>query len=167
MKRGLLTAFIFLASISFASAQETISDLLNSIDESTIILYAVFLISFSLLFFSLNRVFKGNTTTSGIISAMLSLLIVYAVNKTGFNISGIFYNIGISSEAIMTILPIVILLGGIFVVIKLKKNSLFVFGGLMIFASLFVYEQTFLMTIGIILVAVGLFITFATGKKQK
>jgi hypothetical protein len=167
MKRGLLTAFTFLISIGFISAQGTISDLLNSIDETTLILYAVFLISFTLLFFSLNRVFKDNRTTSGIISVVIALLIVYGVNKSGLNIQGVFSDIGISQDILMTIVPIIILLGAILVVIKLKLNSLFVFGALLIFASLFVYEQSLLLVLGLVLIGLWFFISLATKKKEK
>ena len=166
MKRGLLTAFILLASISFASAQG-LSDLLNQIDEATIILYAVFIISFSLLFFSLNKVFQGNTSTSGIISVVISLLIVYSVNKSGINLQGVFFDLGISEEILMTIVPIIILLGTVFIVIKLAKESLLVLGGLLIAVSFFVYQQATLMVLGIILIGIRFFIPKGTWEMKK
>ncbi|MEK6827367.1 MAG: hypothetical protein AABX99_02675 [Nanoarchaeota archaeon] len=153
-----LSIFVLLNFINFASAQGTISDLLNSVDPSSLIIYAVFLISFTLLFFSLNRVFKDNRTTSGIISAAIALLITYAVNKSGFDISGFFYNFGVSSEIFATIIPIIILLGTLFLIIKLAKNSLLVIGVLLIAGSFFVYEQTILVVIGIILIGIRFFI---------
>lgn len=166
MKKGILSVFILMSLLGFASAQG-LSDVLNSIDESTIIIYATFIISFSLLFFSLKKVFKNDLVIAGIVSAILSLLIVYGVNRSGINIPEFFYNIGISSDILMTILPIIILLGAIFIIIKLKVNSLFVFGALLIVASLFVYEQSALIFIGISLIAVGIFLKMAAGKKKK
>ncbi len=152
MKRGvLLIALFLLVSISFASAA-SLSDLLNQIDESALILFAVFIIAFAVLFFSLNRVFKGNNTTSGIVSVALALLITYGVNKTGLDFGGFFLNVGISEEILATALPIVILAGIVLMVIKLAKNSLLVIGGLLILASFFVYSQITLIVIGIILI---------------
>lgn len=162
MKRelfGISFAFLLIASVGFASADSmNVSDLLNAIDESTLVLISIFLITFVLLFFALNRAFKGNTATSGIISVMASLLITYGINKTGFDISGLFSDIGISGEIFSTILPIVIVAGIVFLIIKFAKNSLLIIGGLFLLLSLFVYAQTLLIVVGVILIAVRFFI---------
>lgn len=157
MKKSLLFAFIFLAAISFVSAQD-FSEILEQIDQSAIILYAIFIISFSLLFFSLNKVFRGSKSTAGIVSAMISFLIVYGINKIGFDVEGLLFSIGLSENILWTILPILILGGVIFIIITLKKNSLFIFGGLLIVLSLFVYTKTLLVIIGVILIGIRLFI---------
>jgi hypothetical protein len=145
--------FLFLAAISFVNAA-SLSDLLNQIDEETLVLFAIFLVVFVLLFFSLKKVFRGDTTTSGIISVMLALLITYGINKTGFDIQGLFFNIGISGDILSTALPIVIVIGIAFLVIFLAKNSLLAIGGLLILLSFFVYAQTLLIVIGVILIVV-------------
>lgn len=91
MKKAVLFAFLFLASINLVSAQSMISDLLNKIDQSMVILSSIFIISFSLLFFALSKTaFKTNGTIAGIIAAILAFLITYGVNKTGFDFPGIF-----------------------------------------------------------------------------
>ena len=64
MKKGLLSFFIWVTAIGFASSQG-LGELLGGIDESTILLFAIFIIAFSLLFFALNRVFKKENTTKG------------------------------------------------------------------------------------------------------
>lgn len=64
----------------------------------------------------------------------------------------------------MTIIPIVIIAGVIFVVIKLKGGSLFVFGCALIVLSFFVYEKTLLIVVGIILLFVGLILL---GRRKK
>jgi hypothetical protein len=140
MKRGMLATFILLASISFVSAQNSISDLLNQIDQSTVVLYAVFLVSFAILFFSLNRVFKDNRSIAGLISAIIAFLLTYFVNKSGLDIQGFFFNLGVSQDLLSTILPLIILGGIVLIIIKLKKSSLFLFGALLIGLSFFVYE---------------------------
>lgn len=155
-KKGLYLFFSILMIKLVNAAQ--LSDLLDSIDQSTVVLYATFIISFSLLFFSLGRLFKENKTPAGIVAAMLAFLLTYWVNKTGLDIEGFFYDIGISEEVLSFILPIVIIAGMIYVIMNFAKNSLFIFGGLFILASFFVYEKTILIGIGIILIIARMFI---------
>jgi O-antigen ligase len=102
--------------------------------------------------------FKGDTTTSGIISVMSSLLITYGVNKMEFDIRGLIFNLGISQGTLSTILPIVIVAGIIFLIIKLAKNSLLAIGGLFILLSFFVYAKTLLIVIGVVFIGVRMFI---------
>lgn len=161
-------AFLLLAVMSFVSAQSGgLSELLNSIDESTLVLFAIFLIVFVLLFFSLKKMFKGDTTTSGIISVMLSLLITYGINKTGFDIQGLISNLGISGEILSTALPIVILGGIVFMVINLAKDSLIAIGGLFILLSFFVYAKTLLIVIGVILIVLRFTVFLKKGKWER
>ena len=103
-----ISFFILLSSISFVSAQNTFSDLLNQIDQATLLLYAVFIISFSLLFFALSRFFKESRATAGVISAAIALLLTYAVNKSGLDIQGFVFTLGISQDTLATIIPIII-----------------------------------------------------------
>ena len=159
MKKSVFLIFLLFAMINFVSAQTSISDLLGSIDQASMIVYATFIIFFSILFFSLSKsVFKENRATAGIISGMISLLIVYGINKSGFDISGLFYDIGISEEVLFLILPIIILAGIIFAIIKLKKNSLLLIGGLLIVSSFFVYEKTILIVMGVLIIVARMFI---------
>ena len=158
MKKEMLSFFILLVSVGFVSSQG-LSDILNGIDESTIILFAVFIVSFSLLFFSLNKVFKKeNTTTAGIISVVIAFVIVYGISKSGFNIQDSLYGIGISPEVLGVIIPIIIVAGIILLIINLAKDSLLVIGGLSIVASFFVYSKLILIVVGVILIAVRFFI---------
>jgi hypothetical protein len=155
-----LSVFILLASISFVSAQNNLGDLLNQIDQTTLILYVVFIVSFAILFFALSKFFKDNRSIAGLISAGIALLITYAVNKTGLDIQGFVLNIGISQETLAVVIPIILIAGIIFLIISLKKNSLFVIGGILILASFFVYEQTLLIAVGAILIIIRLFLGF-------
>ncbi len=155
MKGGLLAIFIFLSAISFVSAQE-LSDLLSSIDESTVVFFAIFLVSFAVLFFSLNKIFKNNKSIAGIIAVVISFLLVYWVNKSGFDAQGLLLSIGISESVLATVLPIIILAGIVFMIIKLKGNSLLAIGGLFIVASFFVYAKLVLIAIGVVLIIVRL-----------
>src|SRR4030042_3492061 len=134
MKKGVLIVLMMITMLNFVSAQG-LSDLLDEIDQTTVILYAVFIISFSLLFFSLSKAFKGNKSTAGIISGILAFLLTYWVNKSEIDIEGFFFDIGISESSFFLILSLLITGGIIFTIIKLKKKSLFVFGTLMILLS--------------------------------
>ncbi|VVB82033.1 Uncharacterised protein [uncultured archaeon] len=163
MKKSVLSIFLLIVTIGFVSAQG-IADILTAFDESTVILSSIFIVEFSLLFFALQKAFKGNNAIAAIVSGVIAFFTVYFVNKTGFDFSGFFINLGISSDLIMTIVPIIIVLGIIFAIVKLKMGSFFVFGGLLILASFFVVEQLVLIVIGIILLVIGLF--FMTKKKH-
>ena len=165
MKKGMLFIFLLLISVSFASAAG-LGDLFNRLDESTVTLSLVFIFSFADIFFVLARtMLKTNTTIAGVIAGTAAFGITYGINRTGFDFKGLFYNIGISEETFMTIVPIAIIAVAIFVVIKLKAGSLFVFAGLLIALSLFAYEKTLLIVMGIILLIAG-FIFLGHKKKE-
>ncbi len=159
MKKSWLFAFLLFSAINLVAAQGTITDLLQNVDEATVLFFAIFLISFSLLFFALNKIFKKqNTTVSGIIAGSISLLLVYWVNKSGFSVGDSLSEIGIASETLGVILPIVIIAGIVFLVIKMAKNSLLVVGGLLVLLSFFVYARLLLIVVGTILIVVRFFI---------
>jgi len=165
MKKSILLVFLLFSTISFVSAQG-LGELLNNIDQSTILLFAIFILSFSLLFFALNKAFKKqNTAISGIISVVIAFLIVYGINKSGFNIEGSLSDIGISPEMLGIVIPLVIIAGIIFLVIRLKENSLLAIGGLLILVSFFVDAKLLLILVGVILILVRFFIAY--GKKKK
>ncbi|MDD5012319.1 MAG: hypothetical protein PHQ66_01580 [Candidatus Nanoarchaeia archaeon] len=158
MKKGalILSIFIFLFAINFVSAQDLLSDLLNTLDESTIVLSGIFIIIFAAVFFALSKsMFKENTPVATIIAAVIAFLSVYGINKSGYDIGAVFFDAGISESTIMTIVPLLILGAIIFLIIKLKTNSLFVLGGLLIVLSLFVYSKAILIIIAVILFIVG------------
>jgi len=164
MKKGVIGLLILVTLINFASAQNMLSDFLNTFDESMIILSAIFIVSFAIVFFALSKVlFKQNVAIAGIVAGVLAFLITYGINKTGFDFEGLFAGIGISSNVLMTIVPLMIIIGAIFLIIKLKKDSLFIFGGLLIVLSFFVYAKAVLIIIAIVLIILG----FVLPKKNK
>jgi hypothetical protein len=165
MKRWMIPVF-FLLAIGFISAQQGgLGELLDLVNESTLILSAIFIISFSVLFFSLNKFFKSNPLVSGAVSLAIALLITYWVNKTGFtiDIQGWFSGIGISEEMLLTIIPIIILAGAVLLIIKLKTKALLVFGGLFILLGLLAEEGLALIIAGIVVLVIG----FALSKKKE
>jgi lipoprotein signal peptidase len=81
-------------------------------------------------------------------------MIVYGLSRSGFSLENSLLDIGISQQALGIIIPLIIVAGIIFLIIKLKKNSLLAIGGLFILASFFVYAKLLMIVIGIILIII-------------
>jgi len=163
-KRKLFILVLSLFLISSVSAY-SLGDLLGDIESSTMILGAIFVVSFAVLNFALSRFFKDkygepNKATAGIVSFVLALLMTWGINKTGFDIEGLLFDIGISSDLLYTVVPILILAGIALLIWKFGKKSLFIIGGLFILASFFVYEKVITLTIGVILLIIGIGLLF-------
>ena len=140
------------------AASFSLSDALANIPEGTLIVLLVFIISFAILFFALNRAFRDNVPIATVISFALSFGITYGVNKSGVDLSGWVYDIGISSDMLSILIPILAIALAIFLILKLKKDSLFIFGGFLLASSLFVYEKAIVIVIGVVLILIRLFI---------
>lgn len=98
-----------------------ISEMLYNIDPNTMILGLVFIILYILINFSLSKIFKKERASSAILSLCASLLAVYGLNRTNFDLSGIFFNWGISENALYVIVPWVIL--GLAVLASFAKDN--------------------------------------------
>lgn len=161
-KLCLIISLLF--AISFASASD-FSDILAELDSSLVILVALFLISFSLSFFALNKIFKSeNSAMAGVISGVIAFLVVYGINKTGLDTESFFLNLGVSEASLSLIIFLIIATGIVFMFVTLKKTALFILGALLIGVSLFVYAKALLMTVGIMLIIAWFFI--AVSKKR-
>ena len=167
MKKSLLILVMTLCLINFASAYYgsygsfSLGDLLDSIDSSTMILGAVFIISFAVLNFALSRAFRDNRATAGVVAFVISLLITYGINKTGFNIEELFYGIGISSDFLYFILPILLLIGAIYLGTKVGFGiMLIIIGALFIIITFtdLIYAKGIMFLSGIISLIAGFFI---------
>jgi hypothetical protein len=164
MKKSVAGIFLFLFSILLVRA-ESLSDMLDQLDESLVVYFSVFILCFVLCFFALNKFFKEkNRSISGIISMVLSFLVVWGINKTGFDVEGIFLDLGIPAETLTTIIALIVLGGMVFLIVVLKKNALFAIGGLLIAGSFFLYAKSLLFMIGLALVVIGLIVSFRKGK---
>lgn len=137
----------------------SLSDFLSSIDQSTVILFVIFIVAFAVLFFAFLKFFKKNQAIAGTVAVALAFLITYGMSKMDLDLENIFFEIGLSEELLSVILPIIGILVGIFVIIKLKKKSLFVFGGLLVLAAFFTYEKIVPIVIGCILIFIGIVIS--------
>lgn len=172
MKRA-LTLILSLFLINFVSAygHNSIQSLLDSLDPSTAILGSIFLISFILLNFSLSRAFKGQKGIPGVLSFIISFLIIYGINRSGFDYQNIyydlFYNIGLSSGIASTFLPLIILAAAVFIVWKFNFAILFITLGsfIAIYGAAFAYATLATIIIGGIFIAIGIWLLKKTKSK--
>jgi len=172
-KKGL--GILFLSSlflINFASAYNgyyggfSLSDLLSEIDSSTMILGAILIISFAILNMSLSRVFKDNKPVAGIVSFVLALLITWGLNKSNFDIEDLLYNIGVPSEFLFALLPLIILGGFIFMFMKWRGKGLIFIGIFFILSSFVVYEKGLVVILGILFLIGGIIVLVKWPKKD-
>ena len=136
----------------------SLPEFLSNLDSSTVLLFVVFLVSFAVLFFALMRAFKKNQAIAGVIAGALSFLIVYGMSKMDLSIEGLFSEIGLSEDILTILIPIVIILAVIFIIIKLAKNSLLIFGAILILIGLLVEEKLIPIIAGGILIGIRFFI---------
>ncbi len=175
----LLLGVLWIMLINFVSAQFgyggygfSLSNFLYSINSSTLILVVLFIIFFAILHgLVFTKFFRGNMALSSIVSFCVSILAVWGINRMQWNMGGFFYGLGISEDALYTILMIVLLLTAIYLVIKKKLRYLFLGLGILLIAlALFTeifYEYGTALTIGIIILVIGLFMAWWNSKRQK
>jgi len=171
MKRGLLGLPLLILLAQVVSAQFfggygrfSLGDFFNSVDSSTIILTLLFLIFFALIFYALSKIFKGpygqpNKGIAGVIAFAVSSLIIYGLYRTGFDISGLFYDLGFSSGLLYPIFTILFLIVAGLLIWKLKFSGfLMILGFFMILLTALTdifYDKGLPFVIGIVLLVIG------------
>ncbi len=177
-KNLVITLVLGFMLISFASAYGSYSsfsfgDLLDSIDSSTMLLGCLFMIFFAIINFALSRVFKDqygnpNKPIVAIISITVPLLMIYGINKTGFGVEDFIYDLGISGSLLSTLIPIIFLVGAIFLISRFGFKGFFLtFGALFVLLSFtdLIYAKGLLLIIGIVFVLIGLYLMRRDKKK--
>jgi hypothetical protein len=160
MKKSLIP-IISILTLGLANAQFSFSDMLNQIDSSLIMLSSIFIVAFLLINFSLSKVFKQQKNIATIISVVLSFLIIFGINQMGWDIENFFFDLGVSEDLLLTIAPLVLLVGIIFMFVKFKKkrNVFFILGGFLIALGFFVFEEAAqILVMGVALIIFGLII---------
>ncbi len=150
----------------------------SSVDANALMFTLLFVIFLVLINFALSKsIFKREKASSMIISLCISLLSVYWLMKTNFNISRVFSKIGISEDILYLIGPWVIL--GLAILGSIAKDSItgkkkfrlyrffMILGAMLIIMSFFAYERTFLLIAGIVLILLGIILWFRRKKKLK
>ena len=165
MKKGvLLISLIGIMLTSFVSAASyfSLSEVLDAIGPSTMVLGALFIIFLAILHNVIFiNFFRGKTGISAVVSFCISLLAVYGLNRARWDIDGFFYGLGISEGLFAILIPLILLIGSIILIIKLKFSGfLMIFGALLFFAGLLglAYEKVTVAVAGTILFLIGLWL---------
>ena len=154
----------FLGFVSAYTDIFSIGEIFNSLDPSTAILGTLWVIFFALIHFALSRVMVDkktggtNKAVINVISLAASFLATYGVYKSGFDYENLFYSIGISVDSLSSLIPIILVLGVIILLWVFRSTSILVIGILFILIAMFtdlVYEEGALMTIGFVLIIIG------------
>lgn len=173
-----LIFFGFLFLISFVSAASfDFSELLESIDESFIVLGSIFILSFIFVNFALSKFFKQsdgtpNKPVAGIAAFVISLLITWGINKWGIDydsIIDILSNIGLPTEILMIALPLILIVGIIYVIIRFGVLAFLIIGILLLatsFTNLF-YNDMIIFWIGIIIIGISLIVYYVKAKRLR
>ena len=144
-------------------------NLFSGMDSETIVLGLLLLIFLAIINYGLNRSLKDKTT-AGIISICAALLITYGIYKSGWDIVGFIYGLGIGENFVRTILPLIVLGGLIWFAIKKGvRNILIALGLVCILASILnlVYETKWVFYAGVIMLVLGIILRLLHGKKFK
>ena len=165
MKKGVLFFILGIFLINFVSAFNGYS---NYFDSSLITYGAIFVIFFAMLNFILGRtIFRENKGSRIIISLASSLLAVYGLATSNFNVGGGYVGSFYVGEYLLTILGVILIAGIIYFLSKWGfANALIVLGLLLIGISLtnLVYEKGVVLVFGIILLVIGLILLFKRPK---
>ena len=165
-KREVLLGGMFsLFMLNFVSAYSyygrfSLGGFLDSLDSSTVILGVFFILFFLFTNFALMKFFKNNAL-AGVGAFCVSFLMVYGINKNGYDFENLFYSLGLSSDALFTLMLTVLFVGTIFLGFKMGFGiALMVLGLLFIVAAILglVYEQGASIFMGIIFIAIGYFV---------
>lgn len=155
----------------YGSSSASLGDLLSRIDSSTLILGSLFIIFFALIYFSLSKtIFSKEPALGGIIAFTLSMLIIYGINKSDYDIEGFFYNLGVTSDVLYSIIPILLIIAIVFVIVKFGFGVAIAIVGAALLAITFtdwIYEKTILFIIGTIILAVGVWLFLKRDKKKR
>ncbi|MFH1889584.1 MAG: hypothetical protein ABIJ58_01770, partial [Nanoarchaeota archaeon] len=139
--------------------------LMELFDSGTVVYGGIFLIAFSLLFFSLSKIFKdsaGNPSkaTAGTISFAISAMATYGIYWSRWDPTSLL-SAGLFNGAVGSIIPLVVIAAIILLIWKLQfANSMITIGLLLISLTFtdFIYEKGSVATIGIILLIAGFFL---------
>ncbi len=147
---------------------------LGRIDSSIIPFGIVFILLFTLVFYGASRIFRdkyGNVSkgTAGVIAFCISLLAVWGIYRSNWDISSFFYGLGISETALWVIGIIAFVIIA-FLMIKALKfcGFMMVLGaGLMLIGILtdWVYQKAVIIIVGVALLLLGLWLCVKKKKK--
>src|SRR3989339_438789 len=164
LRRCLLFLFLSIFLIHFINAsyntfslENFAENIFDFFDASTIILGSLLILFFIPVNFALRRYFKND---SG--AFCVSFLIIYLLNKSGFDFNGLFFSFGFSENLLYSILPIIFLIGFIIFIWYFSFSALFLSSSLILFIltifTNFIYEKGAALVFGAILFLIGVWL---------
>ena len=168
LRRCLLFLFLSIFLIHFINAsyntfslENFAENIFDFFDASTIILGSLFILFFIPVNFALRRYFK-NDSWAGIGAFCVSFLIIYVLNKSGFDFSSLFFSFGLSENLLYSILPVIFLIGFIIFIWYFSFSAFFLSSGLILFIlTIFtnlIYEKGAALVFGAILFLIGVWL---------
>ena len=131
MKKGMIIALLLIPLISVVNAYGSyssfsLSNFLDSFDPSTLILGLLFIIILAFLKFSLSKFFKESEGATNVVSLCAAALIIYGINRMGWDYENFFYDLGLTSDILYMAVPILLILG-LFYMARSRKEGHFLF----------------------------------------
>jgi hypothetical protein len=101
-----------------------VGDVLSGIDVQSMLLGITFVIILALLMLILGRIrtFQQNQGTKAIISICISLLAVYGILKSNWDIEGFFYNLGVGQDLLYNLVLIAVI--AFFIITMVVKDEI-------------------------------------------
>lgn len=151
----------FVSAAFYYGGGNSLGDLLNSFDSTTVTLATFFLIAFVLIFFALVKtIFKDYRGLAAIIAGAASFLLIFELNRRGYayDIGSIFTGFGYSGD-LSLITPLIFLILAVIIIFKFgfAEFSL-VLGFFLAVVSIFtdwVYEKTATFILGMVFIIIG------------
>ncbi|HKL24542.1 MAG TPA: hypothetical protein VJ912_04350 [Candidatus Nanoarchaeia archaeon] len=175
-KRGflfLISTLVSIFTLSSIKAYMGSIGYFGGFSSEDVFLLVAFVIIFFIINLAFSRFFKdsqGKPLKSAWVPALaLSLGATYGLWKINFNLGDLLSNIGIPTDFLNIIAPI-LLIG--FLIFLVKKwgfsNILFIFGGGLVLLGLFelIYQDIWVIVIGIILIIIGIIIKVSKGNEE-
>ena len=134
----------------------SITEFMESIGINNIILGVIFIVGFWLLKLGLKKIFGKNETLSSGLALALSFLITYVFNRIQINFEDAFSFLGLDVLEFIAHPLLWIALLVITIFFLGVRNFFLLLGGLLIFASFFMYEKMFVAFVGIVFVLIGI-----------
>ncbi|MBP6857125.1 hypothetical protein KBC25_01740 [Candidatus Pacearchaeota archaeon] len=142
-------------------------DIFYNLDAELIIFGLLFVLFFAIIRLALSKTIKDKGPL-GVISLSIALLSVYGLSKTNLDFPGFFYKIGINNNLLYSVIPIIILVGTLYMFWKVTARVIFsFFGVLFIIVSFFLQNAVWLFRIiGIIFLIIGIVLIRREAKRR-
>lgn len=132
-------------------------DIFYNLDAELIIFGLLFVLFFAVVRLALSKSIKDKGSV-GVISLCIALLSIYGLSKTNLDFTGFFYKIGINNNLLYSVIPIVILVGIVYMFWKVTARVIFSFFGVLLIVGSFFLQNAiwWFRIIGIIFLIIGL-----------